>query len=202
MTFLNILKVVTQVLPPSSMQPILTLRAKAIAPWIKPWARQISRITPTAARQNSHRRQQQIRDFALTPNRQVPDVGHEEDTMTKNNKSKAAVKIPKGTRDWVGTEAMLRDKIFKAVGGVFNRHGATPLDTPVFELKDILAGKYGEDSRLIYDLADQGGESCALRYDLTVPFARWLAMNNVQQIKRYQIAKVYRRDQPVCPMLP
>lgn len=92
---------------------------------------------------------------------------------------------------------MLRDRIFKAAGGVFNRHGATPLDTPVFELKDILAGKYGEDSRLIYDLADQGGESCALRYDLTVPFARWLAMNNVQQIKRYQIAKVYRRDQPV-----
>ncbi len=60
----------------------------------------------------------------------------------------------------------------------------------------MLAGKYGEDARLIYDLADQGGELCALRYDLTVPFARWLAMNKVQQIKRYQIAKVYRRDQP------
>lgn len=60
----------------------------------------------------------------------------------------------------------------------------------------MLAGKYGEDSRLIYDLADQGGELTALRYDLTVPFARWLAMNKVQQIKRYQIAKVYRRDQP------
>ena len=45
---------------------------------------------------------------------------------------------------------------------------------PVFELKEILAGKYGEDSKLIYDLADQGGEICSLRYDLTVPFARWL----------------------------
>lgn len=68
---------------------------------------------------------------------------------------------------------------------------------PVFELKEILAGKYGEDSKLIYDLADQGGELCSLRYDLTVPFARWLAMNsNVQSIKRYHIAKVYRRDQP------
>jgi histidyl-tRNA synthetase len=48
----------------------------------------------------------------------------------------------------------------------------------------------------MYDLADQGGEICSLRFDLTVPFARWLAMNNVSQIKRYQIAKVYRRDQP------
>lgn len=71
------------------------------------------------------------------------------------------------------------------------------MDTPVFELREILTEKYGEDSRLIYDLADQGGELCSLRYDLTVPFARWLAMNtNVTQIKRYQIAKVYRRDQP------
>ena len=69
--------------------------------------------------------------------------------------------------------------------------------SPVFELKEILSGKYGEDSKLIYDLADQGGELCSLRYDLTVPFARWLAMNpSIQSIKRYHIAKVYRRDQP------
>ena len=67
----------------------------------------------------------------------------------------------------------------------------------MFELKEILAGKYGEDSKLIYDLADQGGELCSLRYDLTVPFARWLAMNSsIQSIKRYHIAKVYRRDNP------
>ena len=69
--------------------------------------------------------------------------------------------------------------------------------SPVFELKEILSGKYGEDSKLIYDLSDQGGELCSLRYDLTVPFARWLAMNpSIQNIKRYHIAKVYRRDQP------
>lgn len=106
------------------------------------------------------------------------------------------LKTPKGTRDWTGPDMILRDEIFSTISEVFKRHGAVPLDTPVFELKDVLAGKYGEDSRLIYDLADQGGELCALRYDLTVPFARFLAMNKVQQIKRYQIAKVYRRDQP------
>jgi histidyl-tRNA synthetase len=92
---------------------------------------------------------------------------------------------------------VIRDKIFSTITEVFKRHGAVTIDTPVFELKEILAGKYGEDSKLIYDLADQGGEICSLRYDLTVPFARWLAMNrDVQQIKRYHIAKVYRRDQP------
>jgi len=92
---------------------------------------------------------------------------------------------------------VIRDKIFSTITEVFKRHGAVTIDTPVFELKEILSGKYGEDSKLIYDLADQGGEICSLRYDLTVPFARWLAMNrDFQNIKRYHIAKVYRRDQP------
>ncbi|KAI2614956.1 histidyl-tRNA synthetase [Hypoxylon sp. NC1633] len=113
-----------------------------------------------------------------------------------SKEAKISLKAPKGTRDWSGPDMLLRDHVFEAISNVFKLHGGTPLDTPVFELKEILAGKYGEDARLIYNLEDQGGELCALRYDLTVPFARWLAMNNVQQIKRYQIAKVYRRDQP------
>ena len=92
---------------------------------------------------------------------------------------------------------VIRDRIFNAITTVFKRHGAVTIDTPVFELREILSGKYGEDSKLIYDLSDQGGESCSLRYDLTVPFARWLAMNSsIQSIKRFHIAKVYRRDQP------
>ncbi|KAF1838480.1 histidyl-tRNA synthetase [Decorospora gaudefroyi] len=121
-----------------------------------------------------------------------------DDDMGKDDKSKSFnLKVPKGTRDWTGEDAALRDRLFQTVTDVFKRHGATTLDTPVFELKDILSGKYGEDSKLIYDLQDQGGELCSLRYDLTVPLARWLAMNpSVQSFKRYQIAKVYRRDQP------
>ncbi|KAI9806849.1 MAG: Cytoplasmic and mitochondrial histidine tRNA synthetase [Piccolia ochrophora] len=107
------------------------------------------------------------------------------------------LKTPKGTKDWEGRDMVIRDKIFSTITNVFKRHGAVTIDTPVFELKEILSGKYGEDSKLIYDLEDQGGELCSLRYDLTVPFARWLAMNaSIQNIKRYHIAKVYRRDQP------
>lgn len=107
------------------------------------------------------------------------------------------LKTPKGTKDWSGSDSLLRDRIFGTIADIFKRHGGTALDTPVFELRDILAGKYGEDSKLIYDLQDQGGELCSLRYDLTVPFARWLAMNtDVRSMKRYHIAKVYRRDQP------
>jgi histidyl-tRNA synthetase len=44
-------------------------------------------------------------------------------------------------------------------------------------------GKYGEDSKLIYDVADQGGELLSLRYDLTVPFARYVAQNKIKSIK-------------------
>ena len=51
----------------------------------------------------------------------------------------------------------------------------------------MLTGKYGEDSKLIYDLEDQGGEKCALRYDLTVPFSRFMAMNT-------NIAKILKKN--------
>ena len=119
--------------------------------------------------------------------------------MPKDKSAKLSfqLKTPKGTKDWAGPDVLLRDRIFNAITTVFRAHGAVALDTPVFELKDVLSGNYGEDSKLIYDLQDQGGELCSLRYDLTVPFARWLALNpDIKNVKRYAIAKVYRRDQP------
>ncbi|CAO1628876.1 unnamed protein product [Sympodiomycopsis kandeliae] len=123
-------------------------------------------------------------------------------SSSSNNKKKEAVKFTlktaKGTRDWDPLSMSLRSHIFKVIETVFKTHGGVTIDTPVFELKEILSGKYGEDSKLIYDLQDQGGELCSLRYDLTVPFARFVAMNPSEygNIKRYHIAKVYRRDQP------
>ncbi|RCH80705.1 Cytoplasmic and mitochondrial histidine tRNA synthetase [Rhizopus azygosporus] len=116
----------------------------------------------------------------------------------KATKTSFTLKTPKGTKDYNDKDMAIREKVFSTITQVFKKHGAVTIDTPVFELKEILSGKYGEDSKLIYDLADQGGEECSLRYDLTVPFARFLAMNGkeYQNFKRYHIAKVYRRDQP------
>ncbi|OQE24622.1 hypothetical protein PENSTE_c007G01538 [Penicillium steckii] len=149
---------------------------------------QICLRAPTIPHHQNHPRR--TRYFSSTP------LSDSIDTMGKD-KSSFNLKTPKGTKDWAGSDALLRDRIFSTIADVFKRHGGTALDTPVFELREILAGKYGEDSKLIYDLQDQGGEICSLRYDLTVPFARWLAMNpDVRSIKRYHIAKVYRRDQP------
>ncbi|KAJ3681679.1 hypothetical protein LUZ60_014252 [Juncus effusus] len=116
--------------------------------------------------------------------------------IVETNEVRRLPKIPKGTRDFGKEQMAIREKAFSIITSVFKMHGAVALDTPVFELRETLMGKYGEDSKLIYDLADQGGELCSLRYDLTVPFARYLAMNNTTSMKRYQIAKVYRRDNP------
>ena len=113
-----------------------------------------------------------------------------------NSGGKRKPKIPKGARDFTPEQMKIREQVFATIRRVFKRHGGVEIDTPVFELKEVLTGKYGEDSKLIYDLADQGGELLSLRYDLTVPFARFLAMNSVGNIKRFHVAKVYRRDQP------
>lgn len=116
--------------------------------------------------------------------------------LKKLKKSDFILKTPKGTKDWSDKDMVLREAIFSSLTGLFQRHGAVTIDTPVFELRDILTGKYGEDLKLIYNLEDQGGELTSLRYDLTVPFARFVACNSIAAIKRYHIAKVYRRDQP------
>lgn len=122
---------------------------------------------------------------------------HTYSTMPKDKDKGAALKNPKGTRDWSGSDVDLLEDIFAQISRVIRKHAGKKLDSPVFELQEVLKGKYGEDSKLIYDLADQGGELLSLRYDLTVPFARWLAMNpNVKSYKRFAIGKVYRRDQP------
>ncbi|KAG6876135.1 hypothetical protein C0992_000784 [Termitomyces sp. T32_za158] len=109
------------------------------------------------------------------------------------------LKTAKGTRDYGPAEMFCRAHIERTVVDVFTSYGGAELDTPVFERKDVLTGKYGEDAKLIFDLMDQGGEQLALRYDHTVPLARYLAMvgaNNTQS-KIWQVGKVYRRDNPV-----
>ncbi len=107
-------------------------------------------------------------------------------------------KVAKGTQDLVGKEYTKVFDLIQRVEKEFRGAGGQPLETPVFERTDVLLGKYGEeaDTKLIYRLADEGGELLALRYDLTIPFTRYVKENGVKQIRRYSIGKVYRRDQP------
>lgn len=134
------------------------------------------------------------------PGVSVPGVSKAPGNAKKSKKSKKQdqflLKTPKGTKDWSEKDMVIREAVFGTLTKLFKRHGGVTIDTPVFELREILTGKYGEDSKLIYNLEDQGGELTSLRYDLTVPFARFVASNSISSIKRYHIAKVYRRDQP------
>ena len=75
-------------------------------------------------------------------------------------------KVAKGARDFTPDQMVIRKDIFKKITDVFERHGAVTIDTPDFELKETLTGKYGEDSKLIYDLKDQGESDVASLYSV------------------------------------
>jgi histidyl-tRNA synthetase len=130
--------------------------------------------------------------------------------------------IPKGTRDF-GPKAMARRQwMFDTLRGVFESHGFVPIQTPSFENLSTLTGKYGEEGdQLIFKILNNGDylakanddalaardskavtasiSKKALRYDLTVPFARFVVMNRNEltfPFKRYQIQNVWRGDRP------
>ena len=84
----------------------------------------------------------------------------------------------KGVKDVLPEELLARNQLMQTLVAVFERYGFGPLETPAMEYLDILLGKYGEEGdKLIYKLAYKGGETLALRYDLTVPLSRFVAMN-------------------------
>jgi len=105
----------------------------------------------------------------------------------------------KGTRDFLPEEMIPREEIIDKLKSIFKKYGFQPLETPSVEYLDVLTGKYGsEDEKMIYKLAYKGGNELALRYDLTVPLCRVIAMNPEisKPFKRYQIQPVWRADKP------
>jgi histidyl-tRNA synthetase len=113
--------------------------------------------------------------------------------------SKRQARVLKGFRDYLPEQMILRQRIIAIFRDVFERHGFEPLDTPALEYLDILTGKAGENEKLMYHFADAGGREVGLRYDLTVPLARVVAMHQNELVfpfKRYHIAPVWRADNP------
>ena len=130
--------------------------------------------------------------------------------------------IPKGTRDFLPTEVAKRNYMFATIKEVFRRYGYAPIETPSFELSSTLLGKYGDEGdRLIFRILNSGEKmkkadlealaqenlprfanslaEKALRYDLTVPFARFVVQHQNDltfPFKRYQIQPVWRADRP------
>jgi len=107
--------------------------------------------------------------------------------------------VLKGMRDLLPQQMLLRQHVIGTFRGVFERYGFEPIETPVLEYLDVLTGKYGEDERLIYHFEDRGGREVGLRYDLTVPLARFVASHRAEltfPFKRYHIEPVFRADRP------
>ncbi|WP_111309499.1 histidine--tRNA ligase [Confluentibacter sediminis] len=130
--------------------------------------------------------------------------------------------IPKGTRDFNPEQVAKRNYIFNTIRGVFETFGFQPIETPSFENSETLMGKYGDEGdRLIFKILNSGDyldkipqeqlttnnyqlltkniSEKALRYDLTVPFARYVVQhqNEIEfPFKRYQIQPVWRADRP------
>ncbi len=107
--------------------------------------------------------------------------------------------ILKGFRDYTTDQMLLRQEVIARFRNVFERHGYEPIDTPTLEYMEILTGKAGENEKLMYHFLDQGDREIGLRYDLTVPLARYVAMHQndiVVPFKRYHIAPVWRAEKP------
>jgi len=111
-------------------------------------------------------------------------------------------RLPKGMRDFLPQAMIKRDYVFGVVREVFHLYGFEPLQTPVMELRETLYGKYGADAeQLIFDAqhARSDKDPYALRYDLTVPLARVVAMyeNELKfPFRRYHMAPVWRGERP------
>src|SRR3990167_10144391 len=106
---------------------------------------------------------------------------------------------PKGFRDIGPDLAKKRRDVINRIIEVLESEefGFLPIETPTLEFADTLKGKYGEEERLIYEFQDRGGRHLALRYDLTVPLARYVATYNPQlPFRRYQIGQVFRGENP------
>ena len=113
--------------------------------------------------------------------------------------------IPKGTRDFSPLEMARRNYIFNTIQSVFSLYGFQQIETPAMENIGTLMGKYGEEGdKLLFRIQNSGEKATSapekgLRYDLTVPFARYVVQHreNIQfPFKRYQIQPVWRADRP------
>ena len=109
-------------------------------------------------------------------------------------------KILKGFRDFLPQDEILRSDLIEKLTKTFRSYGLVPIDTPVLEYTEILLRKSnGETEKQMFRFEDNGGRDVAMRFDLTVPFARFTAQHKEElyfPFKRYHISKVWRGEKP------
>ena len=109
-------------------------------------------------------------------------------------------KILKGFRDFLPQDEILRSDLIEKITETYRSYGFVPIDTPVLEYTEILLRKsQGETEKQMFRFQDNGGRDVAMRFDLTVPFARYTAQHKEElyfPFKRYHISKVWRGEKP------
>ena len=106
-------------------------------------------------------------------------------------------KAPCGMRDFSAKDVKIRRYIFDKVRKLFELRGGDEIETPVAELMTTVEGIYGEEfNKLVYKTGENSTEPLILRYDLTVPLARYVNSNGLSVFRRFHIGKVYRKDHP------
>ncbi|WP_187152170.1 ATP phosphoribosyltransferase regulatory subunit, partial [Treponema endosymbiont of Eucomonympha sp.] len=109
-------------------------------------------------------------------------------------------RVLKGFRDYLPPAEIIRASLIERLTAVFRAHGFVPIDTPALEYAEILLRKSAsETEKQVFRFQDNGGRDVALRFDLTVPFARFVAEHAAEltfPFKRYHIAKVWRGEKP------
>ena len=109
-------------------------------------------------------------------------------------------KLPKGFRDSLPNQEIKRKFFEQKLENTFESYGFVPIDTPILEYTEVLLGKGGgETDKQIFHFTDNGGREVALRFDLTVPLARFVSAHRSEielPFKRYHIAKVFRGEKP------
>ena len=109
-------------------------------------------------------------------------------------------RVLKGFRDSLPQQEIVRQKLMARVQQIFRSFGFVPIDTPALEYTEVLLGKGGgETDKQMFRFTDNGGRDVAMRFDLTVPLARYVAANYSQlsfPFKRYHISKVWRGEKP------
>jgi histidyl-tRNA synthetase len=117
----------------------------------------------------------------------------------QGNQKRPNPRVLSGFRDFLPAQMRVRQQVTGMLRGIFERFGYEPLDTPTLEAIEVLQGKIGQDEKLLYRFTDHGGREVGMRYDLTIPLARVVAMHAndlVLPFKRYHMGPVWRADRP------
>lgn len=130
----------------------------------------------------------------------IPSPSYARDTDTRLMQKLIKPQTLKGFRDYLPAAMLARERLIETARGVYRSYGFSPIDTPALEYTEILLGKGGEETdKQMFRFTDQGERDVSMRFDLTIPLARFAAQHLAEigtPFRRYHVATVWRAEKP------